>query len=65
MCQHQREPAQTPLVTEPGHRRGQEGCRQIEGANGFQNLREDLNERARVRSGGRVREVVIQSLVVE
>jgi flagellar FliL protein len=38
---------------------------QIEGANGFQNLREDLNERARVRSGGRVREVVIQSLVVE
>lgn len=38
---------------------------QIEGANGFQNLREDLNERARVRSAGRVREVVIQSLVVE
>ena len=38
---------------------------QIEGANGFQNLREDLNERARVRSNGRVREVVIQSLVVE
>lgn len=38
---------------------------QIEGANGFQNLREDLNERARVRSGGRVREIVIQSLVVE
>jgi flagellar FliL protein len=38
---------------------------QIEGANGFQNLREDLNERARIRSGGRVREVVIQSLVVE
>jgi flagellar protein FliL len=38
---------------------------QIEGANGFQNLREDLNERARVRSGGRVRELVIQSLVVE
>lgn len=38
---------------------------QIEGANGFQNLREDLNERARVRSSGRVREIVIQSLVVE
>lgn len=38
---------------------------QIEGANGFQNLREDLNERARVRSEARVREVVIQSLVVE
>lgn len=38
---------------------------QIEGANGFQNLREDLNHRARIRSEGRVRELVIQSLVVE
>ncbi|MGE5510120.1 MAG: flagellar basal body-associated FliL family protein [Bacteroidota bacterium] len=38
---------------------------QIEGANGFQHLREDLTERARLRSGGSVRELVIQSLVVE
>jgi flagellar FliL protein len=28
-------------------------------------LREDLNERARLRSGGKVRELVIQSLVLE
>ena len=38
---------------------------QIEGANGFQNLREDLNDRARIRSEGKVREVIIQSLIVE
>ena len=38
---------------------------QIEGANGFQNLREDLNDRARVRGGGKVREIIIQSLIVE
>ena len=38
---------------------------QIEGANGFQHLREDLNDRARIRSEGRVREVIIQSLIVE
>jgi flagellar FliL protein len=38
---------------------------QIEGANGFQHLREDLNDRARVRSEGKVREVIIQSLIVE
>jgi flagellar FliL protein len=38
---------------------------QIEGASGFQHLREDLNDRARVRSNGKVRELVIQSLVVE
>jgi flagellar FliL protein len=37
----------------------------IEGANGFHHLREDLNDRARVRSGGKVRELVIQSLIVE
>ena len=31
---------------------------QIEGASGFQHLREDLNDRVRVRSGGKVRELV-------
>ena len=38
---------------------------QIEGASGFQHLREDLNERARIRSGGKVRDLVIQALIVE
>jgi flagellar protein FliL len=38
---------------------------QIQGASGFQHLREDLNDRARVRSGGRVRDLVIQSMIVE
>lgn len=38
---------------------------QIEGANGFQHLREDLTERVRMRSSGTVRELIIQSLVVE
>ncbi len=37
----------------------------IEGARGFQHLREDLGERARVRSGGRVRDLVIHTFVVE
>lgn len=39
--------------------------RQIQGASGLQNLREDLTERASVRSQGMVREVVIESLVVQ
>jgi flagellar FliL protein len=38
---------------------------QIQGASGFQYLREDLNDRVRVRSGGKVRDLVIQSLIVE
>ena len=38
---------------------------QIEGASGLQSLREDLNERASVRSQGRVRELVIETLVVQ
>lgn len=38
---------------------------QIEGAGGFQNLREDLNDRVRVRSGGKVRDFLIQALIVE
>jgi len=38
---------------------------QIEGASGFQHLREDLNDRIRVRSGGKVRDLVVQSFIVE
>jgi|SRR5581483_6873344 len=38
---------------------------QIEGPSGFLHLREDLNDRARVRSAGKARELVIQSLVIE
>ena len=37
----------------------------LQGASGLQNLREDLTERASVRSQGKVREVVIETLVVE
>ena len=39
--------------------------KQIEGASGFQHLSEDLNDRVRVRSGGRVQELIIQGLIVE
>lgn len=38
---------------------------QIEGASGLQHLREDLNDRAKVRSQGRVRELIIETLVVQ
>ena len=38
---------------------------QIQGASGLQHLREDLSERAVVRSDGRVREVMIETLVVQ
>jgi flagellar protein FliL len=38
---------------------------QISGASGLQHLREDLNERAAIRSGGLVRELVLQSVVVQ
>ena len=38
---------------------------QIEGPSGFLHLREDLNDRARIRSGGKIRELVIQALVLE
>jgi flagellar FliL protein len=38
---------------------------QIEGASGFQHLSEDLNDRVRVRSGGRVQELIVQGLIVE
>jgi flagellar protein FliL len=38
---------------------------QIAGASGLQHLREDLNERAVIRSDGRVRELILQTLVVQ
>jgi flagellar protein FliL len=38
---------------------------QVEGPSGFLHLREDLNDRARIRSGGKVRELVIQAMVLE
>ncbi len=38
---------------------------QIAGASGLQHLREDLNERAVIRSNGRVRELILQTLVVQ
>jgi len=37
----------------------------IEGADGLRRLREDLNERAAIRSDGHVREFIIQALVVQ
>jgi flagellar protein FliL len=38
---------------------------QISGASGLQHLREDLSERASIRSQGHVRELIIQTLVVQ
>jgi flagellar FliL protein len=38
---------------------------QIQGPSGFQHLREDLNDRVRVRSEGRVSELIIQSFIIE
>ena len=38
---------------------------QIGGASELEHLREDLNERASIRSKGRVRELIIQTLVVQ
>jgi flagellar protein FliL len=38
---------------------------QIGGPSGMQHLREDLVDRARIRSGGRVKELVIQTMVVQ
>lgn len=38
---------------------------QIGGASGLQHLREDLNERASIRSDGHVREFIIQTVVVQ
>lgn len=39
--------------------------RQLEGPIGLQNIRQDLNERATTRSGGKVRAFVIRTLVVQ
>jgi flagellar protein FliL len=38
---------------------------QIQGVAGLEHLRQDLNERAAIRSQGRVRELIIRSLVVQ
>jgi flagellar FliL protein len=38
---------------------------QIQGASGFQHLREDLGDRVRTRSRGKVRDLIIQALIVE
>jgi flagellar FliL protein len=38
---------------------------QLEGPSALQHLREDLNERVAIRSGGAVNELVIQSLIVQ
>jgi flagellar protein FliL len=38
---------------------------QIEGANGLQHLREDLNERVALRTKGAVRELIVEALVVQ
>jgi flagellar FliL protein len=38
---------------------------QLSGSSGLQHLREDLNDRALVRSDGRIQELVIESLVVQ
>jgi flagellar FliL protein len=40
-------------------------ARQIEGASGFQHLRSDLDERARIRSDGKVRQVLIRTILFE
>lgn len=39
--------------------------REIQGASGLQNLREDLNERAVTRSQGAIHEVIIETLVTQ
>jgi flagellar protein FliL len=39
--------------------------RHLSGASGFQHLREEILERMRTRSGGRVRDVTIQTMVIE
>lgn len=38
---------------------------QIEGASGFRHLRADLEDRAAIRSGGRVRKILIRTLLFE
>jgi len=38
---------------------------QFEGARGLQHLRDDLSERASVRSSGKIRELIIETLVIQ
>ena len=38
---------------------------QFEGARGLQHLRDDLSERANIRSSGKVRELIIETLVIQ
>ena len=38
---------------------------QIEGASGFQHLRDDLEERASIRSDGAVKHILIRTLLLE
>jgi len=38
---------------------------QLQGGSGLQSLREDLNERVAIRSEGHVRELIIETLVVQ
>ena len=38
---------------------------QLEGATGLHNLREDLNERASIRSDGKIKELLLKTLVVQ
>jgi flagellar FliL protein len=38
---------------------------QLEGASGFQHLREDLNDRIRIRSEGKVSDILIQTMIIE
>ena len=39
--------------------------KQIEGASGLQHLREDLNERVALRTKGQIRELIVESIVVQ
>ena len=39
--------------------------KQLEGPVGLENLRQDLNERAATRTGGKAREFVIRTMVVQ
>jgi flagellar FliL protein len=40
-------------------------ARQIQGASGFQHFKTDLEERARIRSDGRVKQVLVRTLLFE
>ena len=38
---------------------------QLQGPSGFQSLREDLDERVRIRSEGKIKELIVQSMILE